>query len=261
MEKVTKACVIGCVFGNTFKTVYPAVKNYDTYFFTNNKAIESELENKGWKYIFVDFPLSNDIAVSSLQSKYIKFLQFLKQEDFSFFKKYDKIIYIDHKLELKDKHIKHLLEKSDDCDILIRTNYVDRKNIWEEVRDAMHQERYLKFMFQTADWIVEKIKEGYSEKPIVVWTSLMLYKHLNERTINFTDMVYNDLIKIGTPECQIVWSMLGQKNMDIIKIIKWNDLDIKWLNPDENIFLKTLKNIILIFIPYGIVKFIEKRKT
>jgi hypothetical protein len=245
------ACVIACIFGKKFKKTYPAVKNYDAYFFTNNQEIKSIVESSGWKHIFIDLPLSEDDSVSSLQSKYIKFLQFLKQKQYSFFRNYDTIIYTDHKLELKDNHMKYLIEKLNGYKILIRDHPENRRNIWEEVGAAMFQKRYLRFMPQTIDYIREKIKNGYSEEPTVVWTSLIAYKHLDSETTNFTDMVYNDLAKIGTSECQIIWSMLGQRYTDIIKIIKWNEVNIKWQVP-KPIFL--IKNIIKAFIPYGVLK-------
>jgi hypothetical protein len=244
------ACVIECVFGKKFTTVYPAVKNYDSYFFTNNPEIKHVVESAGWRYLFVNFPLSDDDAISSLQSKYIKFLQFLKQDEYSFFRNYNTIIYTDHKLELKNKHIKYLLKKLNNYDILVRDHPDNRKNIWEEVGMAMFQERYLRFMPQTIDYIRRKIQEGYSEKPTVITTGLIVYKHLNNnKIIDFTDMVYNYLTEIGTSECQIIWSMVGQKYTDIIKIIKWDELDIKWQAP-----VNKLKKLIKYFMPYGMLQ-------
>jgi len=228
-----RVCVVGCIFGDKFKTVYPAVKNYDAYFFTNNSEIKEIIEKAGWKYLYVDLPLHDDYAVTSLQSKYIKFLQFLKNRKYSLFDKYDKIVYTDHKLELNDNHIEYLLETIGDKNILVRDHPQHRNNIWEEVGLAMFQERYLRFMSQTIDYIREKIKEGYSEKPYGCdcATTLILYNIRKEKVINFTDEIYNDLIKLGTPECQIIWAMVGQKYIDIIKVIPWNDMNIRWETP------------------------------
>jgi hypothetical protein len=228
-------CVVGCIFGAKFRTVYPAVKNYDAYFFTNNPEIKETIEKAGWKYIFVDLPLSDDYAVSTLQSKYIKFLQFLKNENYSFLNKYNKIVYSDHKLELKDYHIEYLLEYIGDKEIMVRDHPQPRNNIWEEVGLAMFQERYLRFMPQTIDYIRQKITEGYSEKPYGCdcATTLILYNIGNHKVIKLTDEVYNDLTKLGTPECQIIWAILGQKYVDIIKVIPWNSMDIKWEEPKK----------------------------
>lgn len=252
------ACVIECVFGNRFLAVYPAVKNYDAYFFTNNPGIKDMIEAAGYKFIFADFPLSDDEIVSSLQSKWVKFLQFLKNEKYSFFLNYDKIIYADHKLELKDSHCEILLEKLNGYEILIRDHHSGYiKNIWEEFGGSMRQPRYFNFMTETVEWIRQKIREGYSEDTTIVWTSLMVYKHLNVRTLKFTNIVYDELINIGTSQCQIIWSILGQKYNDIIKIIKWNEIDMKWEEPKINqkitLFL-IIKTVIKIFMPYGLLK-------
>ncbi|GMO24152.1 MAG: hypothetical protein Pg6A_11240 [Termitinemataceae bacterium] len=255
-----KACVVGCIFGKDWTEVYPAVKKYDAYFFTNNPAIKPAVEAAGWNYIFIDMPLSDDPAVSSFQSKYVKFLQFLKHNEFAFFGNYDRIIYTDHKLRLEDQHIKYMLEKLGGYEILIREHPRNRQNIWEEVGDAMFQERYLRFMPQTIDYLRQKIQEGYSEKPTVVATGLILYKHLEQKTIDFTGAVYNDLAKIGTSECQIIWSMLGQKYTDVIKIIKWNEVDIRWEAP-QNLFKKfkfLLKETARLIVPLFILILLGK---
>ena len=107
-------CVIGCIFGKKFSSVYPSVKNHDAYLFTNNPELRETIEKAGWKYIFIDFMLTDDDAISSFQSKYIKFLQFLKDESFKYFKKYDMIVYTDHKLELIDKHVENVLNKMEE---------------------------------------------------------------------------------------------------------------------------------------------------
>ena len=223
-------CVIGCIFGKKFKTVYPSVKNYDAYLFSNNTEIKEAVKEAGWKYIFVDFPLSDDDAVSSFQSKYIKFLQFLKDEQYEFFKNYDKIIYSDHKLEITDNNVDYLLKKMKNSKILIIKHFQNRENIWIEAGEAMFQKRYQMFMIQTIDYIKNKINEGYSENCVIVLTGLIVYSHLKNETIEFADKVYGDLLKIGTSQCQIVWSLLSQKYMNIIRTIEWKELSIK---PEE----------------------------
>ncbi|MCL2416963.1 MAG: hypothetical protein FWD02_03405 [Bacteroidales bacterium] len=230
------------------------MKSCDAYFFTNNPNIKSTIKANGWNYIFIDFPLSKDEAVSSFQSKYIKFLQFLEHEEYAFFKNYDVIVYVDHKLKLTDFHIKYALSKLGRYKILVRDHPENRQNIWEEVGTAMFQERYLRYMPETIDWIREKIKEGYSDKSTVATTGLIFYKHLNNDAINFVNNVYNDLKKIGTSECQIVWSMLAQKHSNIIKIISWNELDIKWEDPKKEDRYFTPKAVLKLFIPFGLLE-------
>ena len=220
-------CVIACIFGKEFGNVYPSVKNYDAFLFSNNIKIKDTVEKFGWKYIFLDLPLSDDDAISSFQSKYIKFLQFLKNEEFNYFHKYEKIIYTDHKNELKDEHIENLLNKMDNRNIIIRIHPEEKKNIWEEAGEAILQERYLIFMPMTVNYIREKIIEGYLENCVIALTSIIGYKHLEKETIEFADKIYNDIKMIGTSQCWIIWSIIGQKYNDVIRTIKWNELRIK----------------------------------
>jgi len=254
-----ETCVIMSIFGKMFAELHKAPVDYYSYCFTNNESLKPKIEEKGWKYLFVDFILSEDDSVSSFQSKYVKFLQFLKEEQFSFFQKYESIVYVDHKLRLKNIHVQYLIELLREQKIVIRNHCENRRNIWEEVGMAMFQERYLRFMPQTIDYIREKINEGYSDRPNVVWTSLIAYKSQEKEVIDFVDKVYNDLKRIGTSECQIIWSMLGQKYDHIIKIIKWNELVVKWEVPIEKqskvkIVKKAIKTIIKMFVPYGLLK-------
>ena len=226
-------CVIACLFGKKYKSVYPSVKNYDAYLFTNNPELKDIIENAGWKYIFIDFPLSDDEAISSFQSNYIRYLQFLKIESFNLFMQYDKILYIDHKLELKDSHVDFLIKKMVDKKIMVRKHPENLKNIWEELGNAVIQERYLRFIPQTIDYIMGKIEEGYSERPVIILTSLIFYSHLDKSVMEFVDEVYNDLEKTGTSECIIIWAMVEQKYKGLINVLKWSELEIKSKDPEE----------------------------
>jgi len=225
-------CVIACIFGKRFKAVYPSVKKYDAFLFSNNPELKETIERAGWKYVFIDFPLSDDEAVSDFQSKYIKFLQFLKDDPLNLFYAYDKIVYVDRKLELKDEHVEYLLSKMDDSKILIRKHPENIKSIWGEAGKAILQERYFRFMPQTIGYIREKIAEGYSERCVIALTNLIVYSNMEKLTMEFADKIYNDLKMIGTSQCQIIWSLIGQQYTDIIKTIKWNELKIKSQEPE-----------------------------
>ena len=256
-----KTCVISCYFGKSCKTVFPAVKIYDAYFFSNNLELKNTVEKSGWKFIYIELPLSDDIAVSSLQAKYIKFLQFIKDEKFAFFKNYNYILYTDHKLLLKNKHITYLIKNIGEKNIIIR-DHPFHNNIWEEVGTAMFHERYLRFMPQTIDYVRHYISQGYSEKTCIYTTGIILYKTNNTAIIDLINKVYNDLIELGTPECQIIWAIAAQKYENLIKVIKWDDLNITWENPETETVFKHIKLFFKLFIPYGLLKlykFLKKK--
>jgi hypothetical protein len=89
---------ISCIFGEEFKYVHPSPNNKNSYFFTNNRELKYEIINKGWNYIYINMVLSEDSIISSLQSKYIKFLNFL--DDFPQFQNAKIIVYFDEWLGL-----------------------------------------------------------------------------------------------------------------------------------------------------------------
>ncbi|MDR2792209.1 MAG: hypothetical protein LBB61_00890 [Treponema sp.] len=232
MVSKVETCVIICIFGKNFTVVYEAPKTYPSYCFTNNKTIQPELKKKGWKYIFIDFPLVDDIVESTLQVKYIKFLQFEKEKRFSFFSAYKYLIVVDHKQELKDEHISQIIE--------IKTNKVFLKHhpdkaksilIWHEVERSIYQERYLRNMPDTINYINEKIKQGYSEYVCIPWCGLILYEHNDKRVKKLAEKIYNDIMRVKMPNDQIVWALVSQKYTSIIQMIDANDIPVKWELP------------------------------
>jgi hypothetical protein len=222
-----KLLIISCIFGNTFKNVYHAPLKENCYFFSNNIDIKQEVENKGWVYFFIDFILSDDSIISSLQSKYIKFLIFLN--DFPLFKKYQSILYFDHKVYIKTNHINKLLRYNED--IIIRKHESYRKNIWSEVEEASKQERYMKNMDKTIKFINDKINNNeISENVQICNTGLILYNNYNDTKPMLQD-IYNTCINLEQPECQIIWPIFSQKYSNKIKIIDFNEIKPLWLDP------------------------------
>jgi len=218
-------CVVSCIFGRDYLYVYPAPKGIECHFFTNSKAIRNEVIKKDWKYHFINFPLSDDFAVSSLQSKYIKFLQFIKHKRFQKFELFEYIIYVDHKVKLEEHHVSDLLMRTKQP-VLIRKTLRLKDKIWDEVIDAMGQERYRRFMPPTIEYINRKLKNGYSENARVCNTGLIVYKAREGVVKKLVDEVYRDLISIGTSECQIIWALVTQKYAEVIQTIEWDDLPI-----------------------------------
>ena len=113
--------IISCIFGKQFKYVHPSPDNKNSYFFTNNKELKDEIINKGWNYFYVNKVLSDDTIISSLQSKYIKFLKFL--DNFPQFQNAKTIIYFDHKENVSSAsidEIKLLINNNVDKSLIIR---------------------------------------------------------------------------------------------------------------------------------------------
>jgi len=229
-------CVIGCVFGKKFTELYEAPVNYESYLFTNNESLQPEIEKKGWKYVHIDSPLSDDAVESTLQVKYIKFLQFIKEERFAYFVKYKNIIVVDHKLELKDTHVEQILQKNKNKVFLkYHTSGLPTIRIWDEVERSMNQERYLRNMPQIINYINLKIKQGYSEYMCIPACGLILYQHNEPEVRELLDEVYNDIMQWSICNDQIVWAMVSQKYLDHIQMIHFHkEIPIKWANPERH---------------------------
>lgn len=257
-EQVT---VMSCIFGTKFKKVYsvpvPMPDNCSFYFFTNNPELKNEIVSKGWNYVFVDFELSSDPIVSSLQSKYIKFLmpnndkmmpknhsmivsQFFGSTFSSTFgstfpKGGDgKIVYFDHKLDVKSKHMAKILELMNeykDSSVIVRTTPRVKNTIWDEVNEANGQPRYKKNMHKTVALIHEKIANSeMTENVRICRTGILLYN--NCVTIKpMLDEIYNLCIDLEQPECQIIWGIVSQKYEEFIKKLDWCESCPNWGEP------------------------------
>lgn len=224
---------ISCIFGKHFKHVHPSPDNKNSYFFTNNTELKYEIINKGWNYIFVDKDLTDDHLVSSLQSKYIKFLEFL--DDFPEFKNREIIIYFDH-MEIVSTatvdEIQLLINKNLDKSLIIRQKPY-KTNVHQEIEEAIKQNRYAKNMNLTKKFIKNIIStEEFSEDVTVCNTGLLIYTN-RHKIRELLKNVYNKCIEHQQPECQIYWSIFSQKYKNEITEIKWTDIKNQRKNPDE----------------------------
>jgi len=214
---------ISCIFGKTYKMVHPSPNKEKSFFFTNNPEIENELIEKGWNYVYVNKPLVNDTIVSSLQSKYIKFLQFF--DDFPEFRIYTTIIYFDHKENVSNKtadEIQNII-KTTNKSIIIRTTPRMKTNISDEIADAMGQQRYVKNMKKTIDYIDSVKKNGINENVRICNTGLLIYIEPN-KIMDLLNKVYNKCLEHEQPECQIYWAIFSQDFEDEILKIDWRHI-------------------------------------
>ena len=214
--------LISCIFGNKFEIVHPSPDIKNSYFFTNNPMIETEVKNKGWNYIYVNKPISNDSIVSALQSKYIKFLEFLK--DFPQFQNKEPIIYFDHKENVSVdtlSEIKILINNNPNKALIIRQTPSIKTTINHEIIEAMKQPRYKKNINKTIKFVNNMVSSGSISKNVRICnTGLLIYinKYKIEKLLN---NVYNKCMEHRQPECQIYWSIFSQKYKNEIKEISW----------------------------------------
>lgn len=195
------------------------------YFLSNNLQLKKQAERAGWNFVFLDnLQQVDNFRISSLQSKYIKFLQFDKQIIGA--NENDDILYFDHKLHITNQHIEKI-KNICNSDILLR-HTPSIKNIDDEIYSSIiHKSalRYTEFMPQTLSWLDQKYKENYTNNYRIANTGIIYYK--NPTLVkNLCDQVYQTCINLGQPQCQIIWGILSQKYEKNIQYIDWNMLKI-----------------------------------
>lgn len=219
------------LFGHRFSRVYPAVEGRRCLFFSNNTGLRAEAESKGWEFRLTPrHALSDDERISSQQSKYVKFLQFIA--DFPEFGTADSITYCDHKFFVKAAHVSWMLEHiMPDKSILIRTTPKLKLSVADEVEAAMPQPRYAAHMPQTLAWVSSlKAAQGLSESVRIVNTGLIHYRNF-DRIMPMLDDIYRAVWSLGQPECQILWAMLAQPYEQHIQRVAWEALNPLWAAP------------------------------
>jgi hypothetical protein len=246
MSKSTQLCVITTICGKNFKYLYPAPTQYNCYVFTNNAGLQPEAAKKGWICILfsklkppsdrINLTLTDDFVISSIQSKYVKFLQILRDNPQLNLWKYQQILYIDHKLHLHNHHIIKLQRlKNPSKGIVIRKTPRLKMSVWDEFKDALGQPRYRQFERPTRAFINAKVAQGYQSKVRVCNTGLILYdlssKPHRDQIIKLTREVYTNIRQVSTPECQIIWAMIAQKYSPLIQNIESSDVNIPRKTP------------------------------
>lgn len=230
MKTVDHILVSG-VFGNRFKNVYPAPDCCRSVMFSNDRSLRSTVESKGWEFRLVErHALSNDYRISSMQSKYVKFLQFLK--DFEEFRGVGQITYVDHKFFLKNEHVDYMLKNREaERGILVRRTPAIKLSISDEVKAAVVQQRYSVNMDKTLSWVSRLKSEGVASEYVrIVNTGLIHYSDVT-RSMALLDEVYSAAWMLGQPECQIIWAVLSQKYSDNIQVVDWEAIEPLWRVP------------------------------
>ncbi|MDO6506836.1 hypothetical protein Q4506_08845 [Colwellia sp. 4_MG-2023] len=191
------------------------------YFYSNNKRLEKEVLFKGWRFCFVESELDNGESItSSLLAKQVKFLQV---NDINF-NDFEHLIYMDSRRISDDiANIIRMNQKG----ILIRYEAKFKPTIWHEVEEAKGQQRYVKHMDKTIDFINAKLEEScYSPNNRVMNTGIIAYSmNINGIKIKaLCNEVYEACIKLEQPECQIFWCLLSQPYMNLIEAVESTEL-------------------------------------
>lgn len=223
--------LVSCVFGHRFKWVYKAVPGYRNVFVSNKPALRDHVQAQGWNFILVNnLPLSEDYLISSLQSKWVKYLQFLNNQP-----EYDdvtSITYYDHKFEVKTEHIEWILrEFAPDRDLLLRETPKLKMSISDEISDALGQDRYVQSMPETLAFLDDLESSGQiTRRARIANTGFIHYRNL-PKSRAFTQNVYETCVRLNQPECQIIWAALSQMSPINIQLVPWESLEPLWEEP------------------------------
>lgn len=210
--------IISCYFGNKEIDIPPAPLCRNCIFFSNNWEYVEQARKKGWIFEYVAKLISNNSLVCSIQSKYIKFLIFLK--DFERYRNFSKILFFDHNLEVSETHVIQMMDCNPGKSICIRQHEnLSRISVWDEISEAGSQERYSMNMDKTVGFI-RNLRGEFGK---VCNTGLILYRN-DERILPFLNEVYETCIMLEQPCCQIFWSVFSPKYADLIQTFPFRQI-------------------------------------
>jgi hypothetical protein len=217
--------VISGYFGLKCKGIYPAPIKSKSFFFSNNVSLKKIAEAQGWNFIYLNkYSLTTNYRISSLQSKYVKFLQF--DFDELGISSDEGILYFDHKLYVKKEHIADVV-KLCDKDLLIREAPA-KKSIQDEINEASLHPRYKYGMNKTIEWLSQKIyNEDYSGTNKLALTGFIYYKN-PKKFIHLTNEVFDVCNQLNQPECQIIWAVLSEPYNNLISRINPKKINPIW---------------------------------
>lgn len=241
---------ISCIFGKEFNNIYPAPLQNHSYFFTNNTNIEEKIKNHGWKYLYVPFPISyqnNKNIQYSIQSKFVKFLQFLNHDNFkTLFSTYSYILYADHKRYIQKSHIDSYIElyKKNRLPIIISLHEKPNRTLEKEIEESILQLRYKENMPKTIE-LIKKYKIDYNTH--ICNTGIIFYSLL-DMNYSIYEMLYNIYYtshSLQQPQCQILWSIFSQQNKHMIYTIPFYQIDVLWEEPKNDVLWKQPKDDVI----------------
>jgi hypothetical protein len=226
-ERDSEPLVVSSFFGVQQTGIYRAPLSRNCVFFSNNPELKDLAESMGWIFELANRGIlkpSADLATCSLQSKYVKFLQFV--DDYPELSSFQRITYFDHKFFFKPAHMRWIGQHMQrDKAILIRETPGLKDSLSDEVNAALPQERYRKAMPETLEWISDlKANRGVVGRVRIMNTGILHYEqpHLARP---FVDEVFQTCWALRQPECQIIFAALSQSFEFLIQRIGWHELN------------------------------------
>lgn len=218
--------IVSVLLGPSMAAVHPAPAVGTSVFFSDNAALAPVVAAQGWRRFLLLSHLKPE-GDPSLQSKYVKFLAFLR--DYPELAAFRSVLYVDHKQRIEASHVRAMLafgssggagaaaarsatprRPAPPCDVVIRRTERAKPTIWDEMADALQQPRYKAPMRATVLWLADRLREpGYSDAAAVAHTGLILYANAS-RALPLASAVHEASLALRQPECQLLWAVLAQ---------------------------------------------------
>ena len=233
---MTNVAVVSCLFGQDDFDIYPAPLPEFCFFFTNREEIAEHAKRRMWQPVLMPTPNEEDPLNLSIQSKFVKYLHFLKDPIYRKLQEKTKgcgVLYADHKFYLEAKHVEQLVKVSGDAAVVIRSTPRLKNSVWDEVNEAVEQRRYAQNMEITKIYIQMMIENGFTTEIRICNTGLIYYARPYE-ALPLAENVLAACVSLKQPECQIFWALHMQRYSESIRVIDWENpavVDVLWQDP------------------------------
>lgn len=155
---------ITCFYGTSdnpaFKIPELPSDKYDCYYFSNNKDLLEKVTVKGWKPIYDDKPVTENLIESCMYGKRIKVLP----HEFKILDNYQYLCFLDSKLDkislsFVERNIDEYFIKGNYALLLKQHNFIS-PNVWNEFNESMKQERYVLEKEKYINYINNQLSKG-----------------------------------------------------------------------------------------------------
>jgi len=183
---------------------------YDCYYYTNNRSIFEKLQNTKWIAIFDDKSTTDDLIESNMVGKHIKSSPHLYEK----LKDYDYLCYLDSKLEkVSESFVENYIDKyfiQKNYALLLREHWGIHHYVWLEFGASMAQERYRLESDRYIDYILKKIKEGFSHATHNHCATGFLIRNMKHPLMNNINNTWYEHIQECGIQCQIAFFFVKQ---------------------------------------------------
>ena len=197
-------------------------KNYDCYYFTNNKYKYNSLLNTQWIPVLLDnIPLNEDCNISLFQSKELKACP----DNFSQLTKYKYTCYFDSYLNLFEDVILNkitYMENENKIICMSKHPFIDGK-VWDEYTESInHHNQYFTEKDKYFNYINKKLNLGFKDKLEYHYTTNFIIRKNTDFCKNINSLWYENIKECGI-QCQISFFFIQQIFKDTIYTVNFSE--------------------------------------